>query len=113
MSAKRQDMTPEEELRYLQTKYAFLHPKSKAVCILLGIFFGGLGMHNFYLGYVGRGILELIISFCMFPLFFLFLGAMTREPLAGIGLVIVILWPFALMGEALLASKDSLGVPLR
>jgi len=37
-------------------------PKSKLVAGLLAIFVGGLGIHNFYLGYTQRGIIQLILS---------------------------------------------------
>lgn len=36
--------------------------KSKAVAILLAIFFGAIGVHNFYLGYNEKGITQLLIS---------------------------------------------------
>ena len=37
--------------------------KSKLAAGLLGIFFGGLGIHNFYIGKVGMGVLQIIVSF--------------------------------------------------
>lgn len=37
--------------------------KSKVLAGLLGIFFGGLGVHRFYLGYTGIGVLQLILTF--------------------------------------------------
>ena len=37
-------------------------PKERITYILLGIFLGGLGIHNFYAGYSGRGISQLLIS---------------------------------------------------
>lgn len=37
-------------------------PRSKVAAGLLGIFLGGLGMHRFYLGYTGVGLLMLMIS---------------------------------------------------
>ena len=36
-------------------------PKSRLIAGLLGLFIGGLGIHNFYLGYTGRGICQLIL----------------------------------------------------
>ncbi len=36
--------------------------KSKVTAGLLGIFFGGLGVHRFYLGYVGLGIVQIIVT---------------------------------------------------
>jgi TM2 domain-containing membrane protein YozV len=35
--------------------------KKRAVYIILGLFLGGWGVHNFYAGYVGRGIAQLLI----------------------------------------------------
>lgn len=37
-------------------------PKSKVLAGILGIFLGWLGIHNFYLGYIGKGIAQLLIS---------------------------------------------------
>lgn len=37
--------------------------RSKLVAGLLGIFVGWLGVHNFYLGYTGKGIAQIILSF--------------------------------------------------
>ena len=36
--------------------------KSKLIAGLLGIFLGGLGIHNFYLGNTNRGITQLLVS---------------------------------------------------
>lgn len=36
--------------------------KSRLAAALLGIFLGGLGIHNFYLGYTRKGIAQLLIS---------------------------------------------------
>ena len=40
----------------------YSQPKSKLAAGLLGIFLGGLGVHNFYLGYTGKAIAQLLIS---------------------------------------------------
>ena len=37
-------------------------PKARIAFIMLGIFLGALGAHNFYAGYVKRGILQLCLS---------------------------------------------------
>lgn len=37
-------------------------PKSKIAAGLLGIFLGAFGVHNFYLGYTGKAIAQLLIS---------------------------------------------------
>lgn len=36
--------------------------KSKLAAGLLGIFLGGLGIHNFYLGFTGKAVAQLLIS---------------------------------------------------
>lgn len=36
--------------------------KSKLAAGLLGIFLGALGVHNFYLGYTGKAVAQLLIS---------------------------------------------------
>ena len=36
--------------------------KSKMAAGLLGIFLGGFGVHNFYLGYTGKGVAQLLIT---------------------------------------------------
>ena len=36
--------------------------KSKLVAGLLGIFLGAYGVHNFYLGYTGKAVAQLLIS---------------------------------------------------
>ena len=38
--------------------------KSKLVAGLLGIFLGGWGVHNFYLGFTGKGIAQILLNFC-------------------------------------------------
>ena len=48
-------------------------PKSRLTYILLGLFLGGLGIHNFYAGRSGSGIVQLLItlflSWLIFPIF--------------------------------------------
>ena len=36
--------------------------KQRFVYVILGLFLGGFGVHNFYAGYVGRGIVQLLIT---------------------------------------------------
>lgn len=37
--------------------------KSKLIAGLLGIFIGGLGIHRFYLGYIGIGVAQIVVTF--------------------------------------------------
>ena len=36
--------------------------KPRVAYVLLGIFLGSLGIHNFYAGYAGRGVVQLLIT---------------------------------------------------
>ena len=68
--------------------------KSKLTAGLLGIFLGGLGVHNFYLGYTGKGVAQILLSFCF-----------------GLGAI----WGF-IEGILILTgsiNKDAEGVPLK
>ena len=40
--------------------------KSKLVAGLLGIFIGYFGIHRFYLGYIGIGVAQIIVTICTF-----------------------------------------------
>lgn len=52
---------------YQNYRNAYSTPqKSKIIAGLLGIFLGGLGIHNFYLGYKGKAIAQLLISVLSF-----------------------------------------------
>lgn len=48
-----------------------ISPKNRTLALLLGIFLGPLGVHNFYLGRPVRGIFQLIIYFGAFLSFIL------------------------------------------
>jgi TM2 domain-containing membrane protein YozV len=37
-------------------------PKSALAAGLFGLFLGAFGVHNFYLGYTGRGIVQLVLT---------------------------------------------------
>ena len=41
-------------------------PKSKIAAGLLGIFLGSFGVHNFYLGYNGRAVAQLLLTLLSF-----------------------------------------------
>ena len=48
--------------QYQQTAAPGGAPKSKLAAGLLGIFLGSLGIHNFYLGFTKRAVIQLLIS---------------------------------------------------
>ena len=73
-------------------------PKSKVAAGLLGIFLGSLGVHRFYLGHTGLGVLMLLLTLFSFGFLAPFVG----------------LWGF-IEGIVILAGgikTDSNGVPL-
>jgi TM2 domain-containing membrane protein YozV len=72
-------------------------PKQLLVGILLALFVGTLGIHNFYLGHTGRGIAQLLITVLTF----------------GIGALIT--WPWSLIELIMMATgnlNDADGRPL-
>ena len=46
---------------YPQGSYGY-EPKSRIIAGLFGIFMGGIGLHNFYLGYSGRAVAQLLTT---------------------------------------------------
>ncbi len=44
-------------------------PVSKVAYVLLALFLGGLGIHNFYAGKIGLGILYLVFCWTFIPAF--------------------------------------------
>lgn len=51
--------------------YVYVDKKSRVVYVILGIMFGEIGVHNFYAGYIGRGVAQLLITILSFGLLFL------------------------------------------
>ncbi|MBQ7334960.1 MAG: NINE protein [Clostridia bacterium] len=69
--------------------------KSQLVAGLLGILLGGLGIHNFYLGFTGKAVAQLILTICS----------------CGLGAI----WGF-IEGILILVgniNKDARGIPLK
>lgn len=56
--------TAENDSEQVKTTVTNVKPagKSKIAAGFLGIFFGGLGVHNFYLGYTGKAVAQLLIT---------------------------------------------------
>lgn len=73
--------------------------KSKMAAGLLGIFLGSLGIHNFYLGFIGKALAQLLISVLT----------------CGFGAVVSGIWGL-IEGIMILTGsidKDAKGVPLK
>lgn len=71
-----------------------LQPKcSRTAYVLLGLFLGGLGVHNFVAGYTGRGVAQLLIV--------IFTGWLVL-PLIAVGFWVLI--------EVIVVSNDSNGI---
>jgi TM2 domain-containing membrane protein YozV len=66
---------------------------SRVVYILLAVFLGTLGVHNFVAGYTGRGIAQLLITFLLGWLY-------------GLGVLVTAIWALV---EAIAVTKDAQG----
>ena len=51
-----------------------LEAKSKIAAGILALFFGYLGIHNFYLGYTGKAVTQLLLYVLGIPLCFVLVG---------------------------------------
>lgn len=70
--------------------------KSKVTYLLLAIFLGGLGVHNFYAGYTNTGVIQLLVSL---------LGGMVTCGLSSLAM-----WVWAVI-EGVTVEKDAAGNP--
>ena len=61
------------EVRYVASEGSGFSGKSKVVAALFAIFLGSLGIHKFYLGKVGMGILYLLFCWTFIPGFVSFI----------------------------------------
>jgi TM2 domain-containing membrane protein YozV/DNA-directed RNA polymerase subunit RPC12/RpoP len=68
--------------------------KSHFAYIVLGIFFGVFGAHNFYAGYIASGIIQLLITFLT----------------GGIGAIAAFIWAFI---EICTVTTDAKGRPFK
>ncbi|UDL74716.1 NINE protein [Corynebacterium uberis] len=86
-----------------------LQAKSWIAAALLCLFLGGLGLHNFYLGYTGRGIGQLVLLIVGWISTLVFVG--------GLLLFALFVWVFVEFIMILTRSgnygHDNLGIPLR
>lgn len=67
-------------------------PKSGLAFILLAIFLGSLGVHNFYAGYTKKGVIQLLITVISF------------------GFLSLISWIWAIV-DIITVKQDANGVP--
>ena len=74
--------------------YQNFPPKSRVAYILLGLFLGGLGIHNFYAGRTGAGVAQLIITLVT----------------CGYGCAITGIWALI---EICTVNIDGRGIPMR
>lgn len=112
------------------TVIADVSPKSRLCALLLGIFLGSFGIHNFYLGRIGRGIAQCLMCVMGWVLYFgaLFglIGAdkVDNDRLAlffgiavfGTLLLFMAAWVWALVEWILIAAgkaKDSKKLPVK
>ena len=77
--------------------WAYNGQKSQLVAGLLGVLLGGLGIHRFYLGYVGVGIAQLVVTFATF----------------GLGWVWGFIEGIMILAGARMFRTDARGVPLK
>lgn len=75
-----------------QNPFLFVPKKSRVAYVLLAIFLGELGVHNFYAGYVGRGVAQLLIT------------------ILSLGLLFWVSWIWAIV-ELCVVSDDGKGIP--
>ena len=92
----------------VQTNTAY-QAKSRVVYILLAIFLGYFGIHNFYAGYIGRGVIQLLINIFLDGLIGVFL--ILFLPLALIPALCYIFLFIWVILEIICVSHDAHGVP--
>lgn len=93
---------------YGQMNPALVRPKSHAAAALLAFFLGSLGVHNFYLGYNSRGVIQLVMWLLSLLTVVVFIGFL--------GFMVVGIWAFIEFLLILFRSGsygyDSRGIPL-
>ena len=60
-----QPMQVYQQQRLAQQMYG-TPPKNRLAYILLALFLGGLGIHNFYAGYTSKGVAQLLLTLLLF-----------------------------------------------
>jgi TM2 domain-containing membrane protein YozV len=83
-------------------------PKSKVIAAVLAFFLGMFGVHNFYLGYNGRGAIQLVMGLLGYGTVWLLIGFVLLVPLA----IWVIAEFFMILFSSGSYSRSANGVPL-
>ena len=50
--------------QYYNPNMAMSQPKSKMAAGLLGLFLGAWGVHNFYLGFTSKAVIQIVVTIC-------------------------------------------------
>ena len=87
-------------------KAAGVSPKSKGVAAVLAFFLGQLGIHRFYTGKIGTGIVMIILTIIGYATLHFIVGYFV---LVALGLWILIDFIMILVGK----FKDKNGLPLK
>ncbi|MEJ5998788.1 TM2 domain-containing protein [Corynebacterium sp. H130] len=92
-----------------QYPMAMQPPKQMIVAALLAFFFGGFGIHNFYLGYTNRGLTQLILMAVGLVTSLIFVGLFICM---AVGIWALVDFIMILAGSSPY-DRDAKGVPLQ
>ena len=111
---------PQQQVVYVQTPSK---AKSRSVYVMLGLFFGTLGVHDFYAGDIGRGVthfvLALLVAGCFVAADSLFVELFKNKfvyfdisAFILLGKIIGLVNLFWALGEIIFIKKDGKGIPM-
>lgn len=95
---------------YLDDSNRPVQKKSRAVFILFGLFFGGLGIHNFYIGRTSTGLWEALIGVIGAGIFGVCIFNGIPYNLGSLMLGTLTLW---ILWEIFTTTQDAAGNPLK
>ena len=95
---------------YLDESNQPVQKKSRAVFILLGLFFGGLGIHNFYIGRTSTGLWEALIGVIGAGIFGVCIFNGIPYNLGSLMLGTLTIW---ILWEIFTTTQDAAGNPLK
>lgn len=84
-------------------------PKSMVVAVLLAVFLGTLGIHNFYLGYTQKAVIQLVLTIVGWATSWLFVGLLAVFAVA-VWVIVDIVQIVSRQGQY---AADANGVPLQ